>query len=207
MFIGQRIKELRIKKEMTQAELAELLFVSDRTISKWEQEKGNPDINTLESLSNVLGVSIDYLITGKEYAPTINENTKNAVDYFESVINQPIDNEYSIRTISKYLERYSLEQVKDALDTSYDSYLSRKEKPYNPFDVREAINKIGGILYNQTLSPLDRKINHLVSYLAKNTRNPSPSLKRQCDETVRIFLSTFIDAGNPYINEQKISSY
>ena len=113
MYIGQRIKELRLKKSMTQAELAELLFVSDRTISKWEQERGNPDINTLEALSTILSVSIDYLITGKEYTPTTSENTKIAVEYFESVIGQRIENEYTIRMISKYFEKYTLASMRN----------------------------------------------------------------------------------------------
>ena len=188
MYIGQRIKELRLKKSMTQAELAELLFVSDRTISKWEQERGNPDINTLEALSTILSVSIDYLITGKEYTPTTSENTKIAVEYFESVIGQRIENEYTIRMISKYFEKYTLDQIKDALDTSYNSYLAKKEKPYSSMDIREAINKIGGILYNQTLSPLDRKISQLLSYLSKNTTSTSPFLKKECEAKIRTFL-------------------
>lgn len=45
---GAVIKELREKKHMTQAELAERLSVSDKTISKWETEKGYPDISLLK---------------------------------------------------------------------------------------------------------------------------------------------------------------
>ena len=50
MYLGKRIKELRIKKGLTQLELANLLYVNDRTISKWEQERGNPDVNIIPSL-------------------------------------------------------------------------------------------------------------------------------------------------------------
>ena len=61
---GAVIKELREKKGMTQAELAECLSVSDKTISKWETAKGYPDISLLEPLANVFGVSITELISG-----------------------------------------------------------------------------------------------------------------------------------------------
>ena len=61
---GAVIKELREKKGMTQAELAECLSVSDKTISKWETAKGYPDISLLEPLAKVLGVSIIELISG-----------------------------------------------------------------------------------------------------------------------------------------------
>lgn len=62
---GAIIKELREKHHFTQAELAERLNVSDKTISKWETAKGYPDISLLEPIANVFGVSITELISGK----------------------------------------------------------------------------------------------------------------------------------------------
>ena len=61
---GAVIKELREKNHMTQAELAEKLCVSDKTISKWETAKGYPDISLLEPLAKIFGVSISELISG-----------------------------------------------------------------------------------------------------------------------------------------------
>ena len=49
---------------MTQAELAEKLCVSDKTISKWGTAKGYPDISLLEPIEKVFGVSITELISG-----------------------------------------------------------------------------------------------------------------------------------------------
>lgn len=62
---GTIIRELREKHRMTQSELAEKLFVSDKTISKWENGKGYPDISLLEPLARVFGVSITELMSGK----------------------------------------------------------------------------------------------------------------------------------------------
>lgn len=61
---GAVIKELREKNHFTQAELAEKLNVSDKTISKWETGKGYPDITLLEPIANVFGVSVTELISG-----------------------------------------------------------------------------------------------------------------------------------------------
>ena len=61
---GAVIKELREKCQLTQAELADELNVSSKTISKWETAKGYPDISLLEPLANVFGVSITELISG-----------------------------------------------------------------------------------------------------------------------------------------------
>ena len=61
---GSVIKRLREKHHMTQAELADKLCVSDKTISKWETGKGYPDISLLEQIANVFGISITELISG-----------------------------------------------------------------------------------------------------------------------------------------------
>ena len=61
---GAVIKELREKNNLTQAELAEQLRVSDKTISKWETGKGYPDVSLLEPIAKVFGISITELISG-----------------------------------------------------------------------------------------------------------------------------------------------
>ena len=61
---GTVIRKLREKNNMTQAELATRLNVSDKTISKWETAKGYPDISLLEPIAKVFGISITELISG-----------------------------------------------------------------------------------------------------------------------------------------------
>ncbi|MBP3420860.1 MAG: helix-turn-helix domain-containing protein [Lachnospiraceae bacterium] len=61
---GTVIKELREKNHFTQAELAEKLNVSDKTISKWETAKGYPDISLLESIAKVFCISVTELLSG-----------------------------------------------------------------------------------------------------------------------------------------------
>ena len=62
---GAVIRELREKNHLTQAQLAEKLNVSDKTISKWETAKGYPDITLLKPIASVFGVSIMELLSGK----------------------------------------------------------------------------------------------------------------------------------------------
>lgn len=61
---GNTIKKLRESNGMTQKELAERINVSDKTISKWETNKGLPDIGIVEDLSKALRVSLSELLTG-----------------------------------------------------------------------------------------------------------------------------------------------
>ena len=67
---GATIKELRERKNMTQADLAKVLTVSDKAVSKWETGKGYPDITLLEPLARALGVSITELISGNTVVNT-----------------------------------------------------------------------------------------------------------------------------------------
>lgn len=63
--IGKFIANERKAKKMTQAKLAEKLFVSEKTISKWENGNGLPDTNTLPTLCQVFDVSINELLNGE----------------------------------------------------------------------------------------------------------------------------------------------
>lgn len=57
-----KIKELRISKNLTQQQLADELHVTKQAISKWEKGRSVPDITSVELLSSFFGVSVDYLI-------------------------------------------------------------------------------------------------------------------------------------------------
>ena len=62
---GTTIRQLREKRTMTQAELAEKIGVSSKTISKWETARGLPDISLLQPLAQALGISVIELMSGE----------------------------------------------------------------------------------------------------------------------------------------------
>ena len=59
---AEKIIRLRKKKGYTQAQLAELLNVSNKAVSRWETAEGYPDITLLKPLSEALGISCDELL-------------------------------------------------------------------------------------------------------------------------------------------------
>jgi transcriptional regulator with XRE-family HTH domain len=61
---GNTIRRLRETNGITQKELAEIISVSDKTVSKWETNKGLPDIGIIEELAKALRVSLSELLTG-----------------------------------------------------------------------------------------------------------------------------------------------
>lgn len=74
--LGQRIALQRKKLGISQAELAQRLCISTSAIGMYEQGRREPSNAILISLSKELHVSIDYLLTGRNWSPT--ENSSNA---------------------------------------------------------------------------------------------------------------------------------
>ena len=62
--LGKRIRELRAEHELTQAELAEQIFVSESYVALIESDKRNPSTEIISKLSDYFKVSTDYLLTG-----------------------------------------------------------------------------------------------------------------------------------------------
>lgn len=62
MTLGEKIKDARVKAGMTQEDLASKILVSRQAVSKWESDKGIPDIDNLKAIAKLLNVSIDYLV-------------------------------------------------------------------------------------------------------------------------------------------------
>lgn len=66
MTFGEKLKSARKKAGFTQDELSQKLAVSRQAVTKWESDKGLPDIENLKRISKFLNVSIDYLIDSGE---------------------------------------------------------------------------------------------------------------------------------------------
>ena len=62
MTLGEKIKEARKNAGLTQEQLAQKLVISRQAITKWESDKGLPDIQNLKALAELLNVSVDYLL-------------------------------------------------------------------------------------------------------------------------------------------------
>ena len=64
--LGKRIAELRKQKDLRQDDIAQLLDVSPQAVSKWENDQTCPDIGLLPKLAQILGVTTDELLSGKQ---------------------------------------------------------------------------------------------------------------------------------------------
>ena len=67
---GAVIRRLRERKKITQEELADMIHVSGKAVSKWETGQGFPDISLLEPLAKALDISVIELLSGEDITNT-----------------------------------------------------------------------------------------------------------------------------------------
>ncbi|MBQ8884938.1 MAG: helix-turn-helix transcriptional regulator [Clostridia bacterium] len=67
MTFGEKLKKLRTDNRLTQDELAEKLYVTRTAISKWETNKGFPNIDSLKLISNTFQISLDELCSDEAF--------------------------------------------------------------------------------------------------------------------------------------------
>lgn len=68
--IGNRISQLRKEKGITQEDMAEKLGVTPQAVSKWENDISYPDILLLPKIAEMLGVTVDLLLSGESKKDT-----------------------------------------------------------------------------------------------------------------------------------------
>ena len=81
---GRFIAEMRRERNMTQRELADILLISDKTVSKWETGKGLPEVSLMIPLCDTLNITVNELLCGErlsdsEYKVHAEENIMNLV--------------------------------------------------------------------------------------------------------------------------------
>ena len=91
MEFSEKLQELRKSRSMTQEELAEALFVSRTAISKWESGRGYPSIDSLKEISRFFSVTIDDLICSDEMITLAENDKKEFVSKYVSLICSVMD--------------------------------------------------------------------------------------------------------------------
>ncbi|CAG7632685.1 helix-turn-helix domain-containing protein [Paenibacillus allorhizosphaerae] len=71
MKLGKRISELRERKQITQGELAQIIGVTRAALSHYENDRRQPDYDTLMKIAKFFSVSVEYVIEGNENSTQI----------------------------------------------------------------------------------------------------------------------------------------
>ena len=91
MEFNEKLQELRKSRSLTQEELAEALFVSRTAVSKWESGRGYPSIDSLKEISRFFSVTIDDLICSDEMIIAAENDKKESIGKYISLICNALD--------------------------------------------------------------------------------------------------------------------
>ena len=78
--MGETISALRKEKGMTQKELADMLGITDKAVSKWERNVAYPDTAIIPTLAEILGVSVEELLNAKTTPAPAKKSTDHIVN-------------------------------------------------------------------------------------------------------------------------------
>lgn len=136
---SDKLKKLRLSKNLTQVQLAKLVYVSRSAISKWEQNRGFPNIDALQRISEIFEISIDELLSEKELKilevmDNKKINVQRRIIIFLSILTSifltgviTLTVMYHPRTISNYIKSNSNNFVKIEI-VNYDGFIVDIEK-------------------------------------------------------------------------------
>lgn len=140
-FFSDKLKELRLSKNLTQDQLAKLIYVSRSAVAKWEQNRGFPNIDALQRISKIFEVSIDDLLSDKELKILEVTNNKKKISLQRKIIISlsiltaiiliafiTLTVIYHPRTISKYIKSNSNNNFVKIEIINYDENIIVVEK-------------------------------------------------------------------------------
>lgn len=130
--IGKFIGEIRKEKNMKQKELADLLGVTSKTISRWETGKYMPDLSLFTLISEALGISLNELLQGERII-----DKKNADD-IEREVKLEI-NEFNYNELIKFLKTKSTKHINKS---QHDIYFSPETPQFFGGDIDDECIRI-----------------------------------------------------------------
>lgn len=120
MTLGQKLKEMRTRLGLSQEQFAKTINVSRQAIIKWESDKGIPDISNLQELSEIFGVTIDYLLNDEKNLPALSmkiklekEKYENKLSMYSKVLEEYYSEPYKIYTLTRTKKLNFIELIID----------------------------------------------------------------------------------------------
>lgn len=117
MTMGERIKQLRKEKGMTQTDLAQTLNVTKGTVSTWETNSRVPSFETMNALSDLFQKSMDYIMGRSDDATPTTQNTDDLEDLALSQVEADLT-EYALKYAR--LDQYGRDAVEAIIRAEYN---------------------------------------------------------------------------------------
>ena len=183
MSIGNEIKKLRLKKGLSQSELAEVLHVSAQAVSKWESNTSYPDISQLPAIASYFGITIDELFEYPidleyERIDKMIENgkalTNEFFDHSEKFLLNEIKNDpKNHRALSTLADLYHFHACRLNDKAAHYAMNALSLKPDNKFDLNTLNNSLNGNINDWNIGchyKLIEKYKKLINDCPQNNR-------------------------------------
>ena len=177
--LGEKIKNIRISNNLKQSELADILHISEKTISSWENDRTTPDLNMIYKISNYFKKSFYYLISDDYINLNNNEiEIKLKVDKseYERILNLVKNTAKYKNTVKQTDTYYSLKDKNSWLRTRNENgkcIFNLKKKTnnshYEKYDVLiDNLNNLNKILEELNVNELGTIVKERTTYVYKN---------------------------------------
>lgn len=177
--LGEKIKNIRISNNLKQSELADILHISEKTISSWENNRTTPDLNMIYKISNYFKKSFYYLISDDYINLNNNEiEIKLKVDKseHERILNLVKNTAKYKNTVKQTDTYYSLKDKNSWLRTRNENgkcIFNLKKKinnsHYEKYDVLiDNLNNLNKILEELNVNELGTIVKERTTYVYKN---------------------------------------
>ena len=177
--LGEKIKNIRISNNLKQSELADILHISEKTISSWENDRTTPDLNMIYKISNYFKKSFYYLISDDYINLNNNEiEIKLKVDKseHERILNLVKNTAKYKNTVKQIDTYYSLKDKNSWLRTRNENgkcIFNLKKKinnsHYEKYDVLiDNLNNLNKILQELNVNELGTIVKERTIYVYEN---------------------------------------
>ena len=140
MNLGEKIKKIRKKFDLSQEQLAEIMNVSRQAITKWESNNGLPDTCNLQQLSKTFGITIDYLLDSNNELPLLvmrkeldKAEYHNKIDSYYDILSKYYPEPWEVYTLSKTTKMNKIEWFLNILGTAGKYYLIKQASDFSPY--------------------------------------------------------------------------
>lgn len=192
--LGERLKNLRKSKNLTQIEFAKIFGISNGTIAMWETDKRQPDNDTLLKLSDYFGVSVDYLLgrqsNSKRTRPSnleiVRKGARMSEEEFAALVGVTADDVINWEHGTSRIDRNSLAILVDKFKVTEEYLLDKTDLPVDisklkwndnvrpvklPIDDMEKIPLLGAIAAGTPIEAIEN--NDIDDYIYFDTRGYS----------------------------------
>jgi transcriptional regulator with XRE-family HTH domain len=125
MTFGEKIKKLRTSRNLTQEELAGKIYVTRTAVSKWESDRGYPNIDSLKAIARFFSITVDELLSPDEILTIAEENQKQTEKRIQNLLFGLLDICMALLLFLPLFANKSEEVIKSAslLTLSVETYL------------------------------------------------------------------------------------